>query len=110
MAASSDGYEQILFERVGRVGLITLNRPEKLNAWTPQMEAEFIDAVNRSAADRGISALVVTGAGRAFCAGADIGGWAQDLATRGERPPDSPLLAPGRGAAGAPPPPGGGAG
>ncbi len=93
MAGASGDYQQIWFERVGRVGLITLNRPEKLNAWTPQMEAEFIDAVNRSAADKGIGALVVTGAGRAFCAGGDISGWSQDMATRGERPPDSPLLA-----------------
>ncbi|HEU4758910.1 MAG TPA: enoyl-CoA hydratase-related protein, partial [Dehalococcoidia bacterium] len=79
--------------RVGRVGLITLNRPEKLNAWTPRLEAEFIDAVGRASADRGIGALVVTGAGRAFCAGGDISVWSTNLAGRTEAAPESPLLA-----------------
>ena len=66
-------YEQILFERRGRVGVITLNRPEKLNAWTPRMMAEYRDAIERGNADADVGALVMTGAGRAFCAGADIG-------------------------------------
>jgi enoyl-CoA hydratase/carnithine racemase len=65
-------YEQILFEKRGKAGLITLNRPEKLNAWTGQMMAEMRDAIDRSMADRDVAAVVVTGAGRAFCAGADI--------------------------------------
>ncbi|GAG13564.1 unnamed protein product, partial [marine sediment metagenome] len=60
-------YETILYERRGRVGLITLNRPQKLNAWSPQMEVEFIDAVSSTSSDREVGALVVTGAGRAFC-------------------------------------------
>jgi len=65
-------YEQIRFEQRGRVGLITLNRPEKLNAWTPRMMAEYRDAIQRGNGDPGIGAIVMTGAGRAFCAGADI--------------------------------------
>jgi enoyl-CoA hydratase/carnithine racemase len=65
-------YEQILFEQRGKVGLITLNRPEKLNAWTGQMMAEMRDAMDRCVADAGTAAIVVTGAGRSFCAGADI--------------------------------------
>jgi enoyl-CoA hydratase/carnithine racemase len=73
-------YEQILYERDERVALITLNRPEKLNAWTPQMELEFIDAVERAARDPQVGALVVTGAGRGFCAGADISAWSQEVA------------------------------
>jgi 2-(1,2-epoxy-1,2-dihydrophenyl)acetyl-CoA isomerase len=72
-------YEQILYERRKRIVLITLNRPEKLNAWTPKMEMEFIDAVERAMHDSRVGALVVTGAGRGFCAGADISGWSQDL-------------------------------
>ncbi len=92
MPESSSAYEQILYERRGRVALITLNRPEKLNAWTPKMEAEFIDAVSRAASDRQVGALVVTGAGRAFCAGGDISRWSQDLAAREEAPPSSSLL------------------
>jgi len=69
------GYEHILYETRGAVGLITLNRPERLNAWTQTMEDEFVDAVNTAAADHAIGCLVVTGAGRGFCAGADIGGF-----------------------------------
>lgn len=70
--AESPAYQHILYEQRGRVALITLNRPQKLNAWTGLMENEFIDAVNRAANDRGIGAVVVTGAGRGFCAGADL--------------------------------------
>jgi 2-(1,2-epoxy-1,2-dihydrophenyl)acetyl-CoA isomerase len=68
-------YEQILYEPQDGVALITLNRPEKLNAWTQLMEDEFIDAVNTAAHDRNVGCVVVTGAGRGFCAGADISGW-----------------------------------
>jgi 2-(1,2-epoxy-1,2-dihydrophenyl)acetyl-CoA isomerase len=93
MAEDPPAYQHILYERRGRVALITLNRPQKLNAWTGLMEDEFIDAVQRAADDRAVGALVVTGAGRGFCAGADLGGWAQDLQRGGERPPDSPVNA-----------------
>ena len=85
-------YETILFEKRDRVGLITLNRQEKLNAWNPRMESEFIDCVTRASEDREVGALVVTGAGRAFCAGGDISGWSEEIASRGERRPRSPLL------------------
>ncbi len=86
-------YEHILYETRGRVALITLNRPDRLNAWTPTMEIEFMDALNRASGDTGIGALVVTGAGRAFCAGADIGGWNERLPSTGSAPPaTSPML------------------
>jgi 2-(1,2-epoxy-1,2-dihydrophenyl)acetyl-CoA isomerase len=65
-------YEQIIVERRGRVSLIALNRPAKLNAWTPRMGAEYRDAIERANADPAVGAIVMTGAGRAFCAGADI--------------------------------------
>ena len=91
MPDSAPDYETILYERRGRIGLITLNRPEKLNAWTPRMEMEFIDCVQRASEDGEVGALVVTGAGRGFCAGADISGWDQDIAAGGRRP-RSPLL------------------
>jgi 2-(1,2-epoxy-1,2-dihydrophenyl)acetyl-CoA isomerase len=65
-------FEQILVEKRGRVALLTLNRPEKLNAWTPQMMAEMTRAMRSAAEDPGTGAIVVTGAGRAFCAGADV--------------------------------------
>ena len=87
----SPRYEQILYERRGRVALITLNRPEKLNAWTPEMESEFIDALGRASADRQVGAIVVTGAGRAFCAGGDISRWSEQLSGRESRPRSSLL-------------------
>jgi 2-(1,2-epoxy-1,2-dihydrophenyl)acetyl-CoA isomerase len=65
--------ETILTEQRGDVLLITLNRPEKLNAWTTRMGRELKQAICDANADAGIGAVVVTGAGRAFCAGADIG-------------------------------------
>lgn len=86
-------YQHITYETRGRIALVTLNRPEKLNAWTATMEREFIDAVHRTAADDSLSVLVVTGAGRGFCSGADISGWSADLAAHGDgAPPRSPLL------------------
>ncbi|HEY8172007.1 MAG TPA: enoyl-CoA hydratase-related protein [Dehalococcoidia bacterium] len=77
-------YEHIVYETRGGVALITLNRPERLNAWTQKMENEFIDAINASAGDPAIGCVVVTGAGRGFCAGADISGW--DRGLKGEAP------------------------
>jgi len=65
-------YEQILHEQQGDVVLLTLNRPDRLNAWTPQMSAELADAIEQADADPAVGAVVVTGAGRGFCAGADI--------------------------------------
>ena len=65
-------YEQIRYETRGDVGLITLDRPDRLNAWTPRMSAELTDAIEIADADPDIGAVVVTGAGKGFCAGADI--------------------------------------
>ncbi|MDP6978261.1 MAG: enoyl-CoA hydratase-related protein [Myxococcota bacterium] len=65
-------YEMITYGVHGDVALITLNRPDKLNAWTPQMSEEMADALGRSNDDRNIGAIVLTGAGRGFCAGADM--------------------------------------
>ena len=65
-------YEQILSERRDGVLLLTLNRPDRLNAWTPRMSAELSHAIEAADADDNVGAVVVTGAGRGFCAGADI--------------------------------------
>lgn len=92
-------YETILIEIRGRVGWITLNRPEALNALNSQVMADVVDAATRFDADPGIGAIVVTGSERAFAAGADIkemesksgldmlmgdhfGGWARFAAVR----------------------------
>ncbi|MXX32483.1 MAG: enoyl-CoA hydratase [Chloroflexi bacterium] len=73
-------YEQILTETIGRVGVIRLNRPEKLNAWTDQMASEMATQIEAWNADDGVGAIVIAGEGRAFCAGADLQGFNQRLA------------------------------
>jgi len=65
-------YEQIRFERRDEIALVLLDRPERLNAWTPTMGAELADAIEAADADPSIGAVVVTGEGRGFCAGADM--------------------------------------
>ncbi len=65
-------YEQILYDVTENILTITLNRPEKLNAFTGRMQAEIIDALDRADADDEIKAIIFTGAGRGFCAGADL--------------------------------------
>lgn len=81
-------YETILYDVADGILTITLNRPEKLNAFTAQMMSEMIDAFDRSDADDGIRAVIVTGAGRGFCAGADLseGGRTFDRVAREDRP------------------------
>ena len=66
-------YTQIALDIDGPVATVTLNRPEKMNAFTRTMMAEFIDALDTTDADDSVRAVIVTGAGdRAFCAGADL--------------------------------------
>ncbi len=65
-------YEQIRYETDGAVAVLTLSRPERLNAWTPRMSEEQAHALGRANADPAIGAVVVTGEGRGFCAGADM--------------------------------------
>jgi 2-(1,2-epoxy-1,2-dihydrophenyl)acetyl-CoA isomerase len=62
----------VLFETRGAAALITLNRPQALNSFTRQMHQELWGALDRVEADKAIRALVITGAGRGFCAGADL--------------------------------------
>ncbi|MFT4854495.1 MAG: enoyl-CoA hydratase/carnithine racemase, partial [Bacteroidia bacterium] len=65
-------YEQILYDVDDNILTITLNRPEKLNAFTGTMMSEMIDALDRADADDNVKAIIITGAGRGFCAGADL--------------------------------------
>lgn len=65
-------YEHILVEKEDGVGIITLNRPDKLNAMNRRLSGELRDAVKAMDADDGVGCIVVTGAGRAFSAGGDI--------------------------------------
>jgi enoyl-CoA hydratase/carnithine racemase len=65
-------YEQIVYEVDDPVATITLNRPDALNAWTTRMGAEVKHAVAQAESDPAVVGIVITGAGRAFCAGADL--------------------------------------
>lgn len=65
-------FEHILYDVAKCVATVTLNRPEKLNAWTALMEREVRQAMEQANADDGVRVVVLTGAGRGFCAGADM--------------------------------------
>ena len=65
-------YRTITYERRGEVALLTLNRPDRLNAWTPSMASEQAAAIGEANEDQNVGAIVMTGAGRGFCAGADM--------------------------------------
>ncbi len=67
-------YEQIVTEVADGVLTITLHRPDRLNAWTSTMGDELIAAFDEADADDAVRAVIVTGAGRGFCAGADLAG------------------------------------
>ena len=66
-------FECILYEVKNKVLTITLNRPERLNAYTGQMQTDLIEAFDKAGKDDDIRVIIVTGAGRGFCAGADLG-------------------------------------
>ncbi|MFP6584542.1 MAG: enoyl-CoA hydratase [Candidatus Hydrogenedentota bacterium] len=67
-------YKQILYDVSEGLATITLNRPEKLNAWTGTMEEEIRQAMYAAEDDDDVRVIILTGAGRGFCAGADMGG------------------------------------
>lgn len=81
-------YETVTCEIADQILTITLNRPDRLNAFTTTMMNELIDAFDHADRDDGVRAVIVTGAGRAFCAGADLAAGAQtfDRAARPDRP------------------------
>ncbi|HVV41234.1 MAG TPA: enoyl-CoA hydratase [Nitrobacter sp.] len=65
-------YQHILYDVSDKIATITLNRPDRMNAWTPTMERDVRAAMEAAARDDGVRVIVLTGAGRGFCAGADM--------------------------------------
>ena len=65
-------YKEIRYTASDKVACITLNRPDRLNAWTPRMSLEVRDALHTAAGDDDVCVIILTGAGRGFCAGADM--------------------------------------
>src|SRR5271154_6830472 len=68
-------YQQIIVDIKDYIATITLNRPEQLNAWTDLMASEVYDAMWRASDDDDVRVIILTGAGRAFCAGGDVTGF-----------------------------------
>jgi enoyl-CoA hydratase/carnithine racemase len=91
VTVSEREYEQIRYEVRDGVAVLTLSRPDRLNAFTPRMASEVINAADRVDADDSVRGVVVTGEGRAFCAGADLarGGETFDLTSVADRRSDS---------------------
>ncbi|WP_425229987.1 crotonase/enoyl-CoA hydratase family protein [Sphingomonas sp.] len=79
-------YRFVRYEVADGVGTITLSRPDKLNAFTTAMMAELLDVVDRVDADDAVRAVIVTGEGRAFCAGADLSSGATGFTGDGKTP------------------------
>jgi enoyl-CoA hydratase/carnithine racemase len=79
---SEPAYTDLRFEIEAGVAVVTLNRPESLNAFTGRMGIELADAYRRADRDDAVRAVVLTGAGRAFCAGADLSGGASTFDAR----------------------------
>ncbi|HYS49503.1 MAG TPA: enoyl-CoA hydratase [Xanthobacteraceae bacterium] len=82
-ALASTEATEVLYDVEDRVAIVTLNRPDKLNAWTPAMQDGVREAFTRAEADDGVRAIVLTGAGRGFCAGADMSGLAARASGQG---------------------------
>ncbi|WP_419839332.1 enoyl-CoA hydratase [Candidatus Poriferisodalis sp.] len=84
--------DTVLYEVDDGVAVVTLNRPERLNAWTGELGTGYFDALDRAAADPDVRAVVVTGAGRGFCAGADMDNLQGISSGGGESGGDAPRL------------------
>jgi enoyl-CoA hydratase/carnithine racemase len=75
-------FETLLYEVADEIATITLNRPAKMNAYTPQMGREIVEAMRQADGTDDVRAIIMTGAGRAFCAGADISTFADNIDAR----------------------------
>ena len=78
-------FETLLYEVADQVCTVTFNRPEKMNTWNATVAAELSEALQQANADAGVRAIILTGAGRAFCAGADLERGGDTFANRQSR-------------------------
>ncbi len=88
-------FKEIIFEKSDRIAMVTMNRPERMNAWTPRMGKEIKAAMADANRDDDVRVIIVTGAGKAYCAGADMAtltNIAQGTATAGGGPSDDVWL------------------
>ena len=76
--------DAVLYEVADSIATVTLNRPERMNAWSADIDRGMSTALAAARDDDAVRAIIVTGAGRAFCAGADLGGGGDTFAGRGE--------------------------
>jgi enoyl-CoA hydratase/carnithine racemase len=79
--------DEVLYQVDDGVAVITLNRPERMNAWTPPMQVQYFDFLDEASASRDVAAVVLTGAGRGFCPGADMD-YLRNIGEGGSRPED----------------------
>lgn len=77
VGTGADDESAVLYDVRDGVGVITFNRPQRLNSWGPDIAAGFYAAIDQAEADPEVRAILVTGTGRGFCAGADLGGGTQ---------------------------------
>ena len=80
-------YEYIDVDQRGRVGVVTFNKPDRLNVFNYDMFGEVRQAIDAWNQDAGVGAVILTGSGRAFCAGADIRGWEKEIEAGGRQRP-----------------------
>jgi enoyl-CoA hydratase/carnithine racemase len=85
---NTEDEDVVLYDAADGVATITLNRPDRMNAWTYEMESRYFDLLEQADADADIRVIVVTGAGRAFCAGMDAGILAERAEARAGGPSD----------------------
>jgi enoyl-CoA hydratase/carnithine racemase len=80
----------VLFELQDDVAVLTFNRPDRLNAWTPELQTRYFDLLEECASRADVRVIVLTGAGRGFCAGADMQGLEQIAGGEGQRQAGEP--------------------
>lgn len=81
---SPSANDVVLYEAAGGIATLTLNRPDRMNAINPEMEVRYFDLLEKASADPEVRVIVVTGAGRGFCAGADVQALAEVGAGKGD--------------------------